>query len=110
MAKINRRQFLVLSAAGAGSAIFASCVQRKASYTQARANSPLEKSQLHQSRDGLLELDLEASESPVNLGGKRADLLTYNGQIPAPRLEAKPGDQVRIHFTNNLSQPTNRSL
>jgi FtsP/CotA-like multicopper oxidase with cupredoxin domain len=33
--------------------------------------------------------------------------LTYNGRVPAPRLEAKPGDKVRIHFTNNLSQPTN---
>ena len=107
MAKINRRQFLVLSAAGAGSAIFASYTQRRASYSQGSSNSPLDLSKLHHSSNGLLELDLEASESPVNLGGKRAYLLTYNGQIPAPRLEAKPGDKVRIHFTNNLSQPTN---
>ncbi|MDJ0727147.1 MAG: multicopper oxidase family protein [Prochloraceae cyanobacterium] len=107
MAKINRRQFLALSAAGAGTAILASCRQKEASYSQVRSNSALDLSQLHQSSTGLLELDLEASESLVNLGGKRANLLTYNGQIPAPRLEAKPGDRVRIHFTNKLSQPTN---
>ena len=107
MVYINRRQFLALSTAGAGSAIFASCAGKWTSNTQALSNSSPDLSQLYQSKDGLLELDLEASESLVNLGGKQAYLLTYNGQIPAPRLEAKPGDQVRIHFTNNLSQPTN---
>jgi FtsP/CotA-like multicopper oxidase with cupredoxin domain len=33
--------------------------------------------------------------------------MAYNGQIPGPRLEAKPGDTVRIHFTNQLAQATN---
>ncbi|MEA5499230.1 multicopper oxidase domain-containing protein [Limnoraphis robusta Tam1] len=33
--------------------------------------------------------------------------MLYNGQIPGPRLEAKPGDTIRINFTNKLSQPTN---
>ena len=107
MAKINRRQFFALSAAGAGSAIFANYMQREANDSKQGSNSALDLSQLHQSSNGLLELDLEASESLVNLGGKRANLLTYNGQIPAPRLEAKPGDRIRIYFTNKLSQPTN---
>lgn len=71
------------------------------------SKSTISRPGLHQSRDGLLELDLEANSSPVNLGGQQAYLLSYNGQIPAPRLEAKPGDTVRIHFTNNLSQSTN---
>jgi len=43
----------------------------------------------------------------VRLGNTQAYLLSYNGQVPGPRLEAKPGDTVRIHFTNNLSEPTN---
>ncbi|MDE5090201.1 MAG: multicopper oxidase family protein, partial [Trichodesmium sp. St16_bin2-tuft] len=34
-------------------------------------------------------------------------VLNYNGQIPGPRLEVKPGDTIRINFTNNLPQPTN---
>lgn len=107
MVKINRRQFLALSAAGASSAFFASCTQGETNFSQAASNSSLDLPQLYQSKDGLLKLNLEASERPVNLGGKQAYLLTYNGQVPAPRLEVKPGDKVRIHFTNNLSQPTN---
>ena len=107
MTKINRRQFLALSAAGAGTAIFAGCTQGRTSNTRAATDSSLNASPLHQSQNGLLELDLEAIESSVDLGVKQASLLTYNGQIPAPRLEAKAGDRVKIHFTNNLSQPTN---
>ena len=109
MAKINRRQFLALGAASAGTAIFAGCTQTqgRAGNTQAASNSVSNLPQVHQSQNGLLELDLSASESPVNLGNKQAYLLTYNGQVPAPRLEANPGDKVKIHFTNNLSQPTN---
>ena len=103
---MNRRQFLALSAASAGTAIFAGCTQGRANNTQAASNLS-SVPQVYQSQDGLLELDLSASESPVNLGNKQAYLLTYNGQIPAPRLEANPGDRVKIHFTNNLSQPTN---
>ncbi|MEO1300449.1 MAG: multicopper oxidase family protein, partial [Cyanobacteria bacterium J06636_16] len=43
----------------------------------------------------------------IALGGKTASLLTYNGQVPGPCLEAKAGDTVRILFENQLEQPTN---
>jgi FtsP/CotA-like multicopper oxidase with cupredoxin domain len=105
MPKINRRQFLFLSAAGAVTASTASWAIVKDNKTPRQTNILL--SQLHQSSDGLLELDLEANLSRVNLGSQSAYLLTYNGQVPAPRLEVKAGDTVRINFTNNLSQPTN---
>ena len=106
MTKINRRQFLALSAGGAGSFVLASCTRGKIGRASS-ANSSLDSPQLYQSQNGLLEVDLEARESPVNIGGRQAYLLAYNGQVPAPRLEAKAGDNVRIHFTNNLAQPTN---
>lgn len=48
-----------------------------------------------------------AQSQPVKLDGRNANLLTYNGQIPGPRLEAKPGDRIQIRFTNQLDQPTN---
>ena len=105
MTKINRRQFLALSGAGAGSFILASCTRGQVG--RASSNSAPDLPQLYQSQNGLLEVDLEASERAVNLSGKEAYLLAYNGQVPAPRLEAKPGDKVRLHFTNNLEQPTN---
>ncbi|MEY2831146.1 MAG: hypothetical protein RLZZ574_404 [Cyanobacteriota bacterium] len=106
MVKINRRQFIALGAAGVGTALVGHWLR------QAISSQPLPASSagiipVYQSSNRLLELDLEAKENPVNLAGRQAYLLTYNGQVPAPRLEAKPGDKVRIHFTNNLSQPTN---
>ena len=107
MVKINRRQFIVLSAAGAGAALVGNQLWKRTISSQPLPQASVNLSPLHQSRDGLLELNLEARERPVNLGGKQAYLLTYNGQIPGPRLEAKAGDKVRLHFTNNLSQPTN---
>ncbi|MBE9166645.1 multicopper oxidase family protein [Pleurocapsales cyanobacterium LEGE 06147] len=105
MSKINRRQFFILSAASAVTASMASWAIVKDNKTPRQTKILLSK--LHQSSDGLLELDLEANLNRVNLGSQSAYLLTYNGQVPAPRLEAKAGDTVRINFTNNLSQPTN---
>ena len=106
MVKFNRRQFIALSAAGVGTALVSNWLRRHTS-SQPLISGVVDSTPLYQSKDGLLELDLEARESLVNLGNQEANLLTYNGQIPAPRLEAKPGDRVRIHFTNNLQQPTN---
>ncbi len=107
MVKLNRRQFIVLSAAGAGAALVGNRWRKGTISSQPWSQSSANLTPLYQSSNGLLELDLEARESLVNLGVRQAYLLTYNGQIPAPRLEAKPGDKVRIHFTNNLEQPTN---
>ena len=99
--KLNRRQFLSLTASTTGAILLSQCSRDlKREQLQALPTA-------HSSRDGLLELDLQASYRQVNLGGKSASLLTYNGQIPGPRLEAKPGDKVRIRFTNKLVQPTN---
>ena len=33
-------------------------------------------------------------------------LWTYEGQFPGPTIEVQEGDRVRIHFTNNLPEPT----
>jgi FtsP/CotA-like multicopper oxidase with cupredoxin domain len=57
--------------------------------------------------NGLLDVALVARASPITLAGRAASLLSYNGQIPAPRLEARPGDTVRIRLTNQLAELTN---
>ncbi|MCU0534040.1 MAG: multicopper oxidase family protein [Hydrococcus sp. Prado102] len=101
MPKMNRRQFFILGAAGAVTASVANWA-----IAQSNKTSPAS-SKFYKSANGLLEVNLEASYRPVNLAGKQAYLMSYNGQVPAPRLEVKAGDTVRIHFTNNLSQPTN---
>lgn len=70
-----------------------------------------------------LEFTLEANTGQVNiLSGQATNVFTYNGQfiqgqpgrqvtnIPGsflgPIVQARTGDQVRVHFTNNLPQQT----
>ena len=116
---MKRRQFFSVSALGAGSALLSQCSRKPSSQSQStdqqsgsqdtavqtneRATSPT----VFTSANGLLDLELEASYQTIDVDGKQAKLMAYNGQVPGPRLEAKPGDTVRIQFTNNLSEPTN---
>ncbi|MCL2927834.1 MAG: multicopper oxidase family protein [Trichodesmium sp. MAG_R01] len=103
MKKINRRKFFILSC----SAIATLITQCNITNTQKNQQFISSYPQIHQSQDGILEIDLTANISQINLGNKQAYVLNYNGQIPGPRLEVKPGDKIRINFTNNLPQPTN---
>ncbi len=52
---------------------------------------------------GIVKVSLEARVAPINVNGKMANLLTYNGYYPAPTIEVKSGDKLRIHFKNSLS-------
>ncbi|HAC63270.1 MAG TPA: copper oxidase [Cyanothece sp. UBA12306] len=107
MVKINRRQFMGLTIVGGGLTVAANLLA-KSTKSEVNKNKQLANlTKVYQSKNGLLEVDLEASYTAVNLSGKTAYLLTYNGQIPGPRLEVKPGDKVKIKLTNKLSQPTN---
>ncbi len=56
---------------------------------------------------GLVNLALEASESWAVVGGRQALLQTFNGSVPGPTLQARPGDTVRIDFRNSLGEPAN---
>ncbi len=62
------------------------------------------------SQGGVLDLPLTAQAGPVSLAGRSAALYSYNGSVPGPRLEVKPGDQLRIRFTNRLPELTNLHL
>jgi FtsP/CotA-like multicopper oxidase with cupredoxin domain len=59
------------------------------------------------SEDGVLDLSLTAETGNVSLAGRHAALYSYNGSVPGPRLEIRPGDHVRIRFANRLPEPTN---
>jgi FtsP/CotA-like multicopper oxidase with cupredoxin domain len=43
----------------------------------------------------------------VGIAGRTARLYGFNGRVPGPTLEARPGDTVRLSFTNRLPEPTN---
>ena len=53
------------------------------------------------SRDGVLETDLTIHDQKLPDGTSRYCYLTPNGK-PSPTLRLKPGDQLVIHFKNDL--------
>ncbi len=52
-------------------------------------------------------VDLTAARNWVNLGGRLVELLTYNGRVPGPRIDLRPGQDVKIRLRNGLTEPTN---
>ena len=62
---------------------------------------------VHRSRNGLLEVALSPSPSPVTIGGTTVHAITYGGSLPGPTLVVSPGDTLRVALTNNLDEPTN---
>jgi FtsP/CotA-like multicopper oxidase with cupredoxin domain len=59
------------------------------------------------SQGGALDLSLTAQAGRLSLAGRPAALYSYNASVPGPRLEIRPGDNVRIRFTNRLPELTN---
>lgn len=100
---MRRREFLGLSVSTTTALLLAQC-SRKSSSTP---DATLAQTPVRLSEGGLLSVDLVAAPRRVRLGDRNANLLTYNDQVPGPRLEAKPGDTVQIRFTNQLDQSTN---
>ena len=101
---IKRRQFLGLSAGTTASLLLSQCSKSPQSAAPPAASAT---QAIYRSQGGLLSLGLVAAPQQLSLGQRSANLLAYNGQVPGPRLEAKPGDTVQIRFTNELNQPTN---
>jgi FtsP/CotA-like multicopper oxidase with cupredoxin domain len=58
------------------------------------------------SRNGRLTITLRASVSGVRINGQRYVTMNYNGSYPGPTLVFCPGDNVVVHFINDLSLPT----
>ncbi|MDP9981125.1 FtsP/CotA-like multicopper oxidase with cupredoxin domain [Pseudarthrobacter oxydans] len=59
------------------------------------------------STDGRLELTLGAAPGRVELGGRQARALCYNGTVPGPTLRLRPGDELNVRLENGLNEPTN---
>ena len=56
---------------------------------------------------GTAEYALVVGETDVELiEGVTTPMWTYNGQTPGPLLQARVGDLVRVHVTNELDEPT----
>ncbi|PSN20028.1 copper oxidase [filamentous cyanobacterium CCP5] len=95
---MQRRRFLTLSTVTVAGLLLSRCAVPQSTSPPPRILT---------SRSGLLKVNLKAELKQVFVAGKQATLMTYNGQVPGPILETRPGDDVEIRFTNGLSQPTN---
>ena len=59
------------------------------------------------SRDGGLDVRLEAAMGTHEIAGRRATTLGFNGGVPGPTLRLRAGDTLRIELVNRLEQVTN---
>jgi len=87
---IDRRGFLVLSAAGAAAALGA-CTSRTPSADN--SGKPV-------------EVAFTAAESDVDLGGVAVRTWTYTGTVPATEIRLRKGQTLRVPVTNKLPQET----
>lgn len=55
-----------------------------------------------ESKNGVLDLDLNIKFANVVVNGQTMNLRTYNGAFPGPTIEARPGDTLRIREVNEL--------
>ena len=55
-----------------------------------------------ESRNGLLDVDLNIAYADVIVDGQKMNLRAYNGTFPGPTLVARPGDVLRIREINKL--------
>ena len=88
---MNRRSFFSMAAGGVAGVAFRG---RSASYQQQAATN-------------LVQIALEAKAGVVPFAGRSAYLYSYNNQVPGPLIQARPGDTLRVGFTNNLPEATN---
>ncbi|BCW69252.1 multicopper oxidase family protein [Arthrobacter sp. NicSoilB8] len=109
MQPLSRRNALLLGGLGvAGTAVGAAglawtLTSRTPPVTGAALTHPAEL----RSAGGTLALELEAARGPMQLAGRPATALGYNGGSPGPTLRLRAGDVLRIRLRNRLAEPTN---
>ncbi|AXJ09585.1 multicopper oxidase family protein [Arthrobacter sp. PM3] len=112
MQPLSRRNALLMGGVGvAATAVGAAglawtLTSQRAPVAGAALTHPAERS----SAGGTLALELEAAPATLELGGRQATALGYNGTSPGPTLRLRAGDLLRIRLLNRLAEPTNLHL
>jgi len=106
---LTRRQLLALGAAGAGAAAVggAGLWWTGGGGEALGGGRELLQPEVLSSRDGALDLALEAAPARVRIGARTAHVQAFNGSLPGPTLRVRPGDTLRVAMTNGLEAPTN---
>lgn len=103
---VNRRQFArTMTTAAAG--LVLSCSRDPFTLVRSRRRAAAKGTPILRSAGAQLNAKIHVSEEELTLGNRTARLFAFNGQVPGPRLEARPGDEVSIRLTNDLGEPTN---
>jgi FtsP/CotA-like multicopper oxidase with cupredoxin domain len=108
---LTRRQLLRLAGVGAagmvaGAAGLVGCRPSR-SAPGGGAGAELIEPKVLASSGGLLEVGLRAALGPVRLADRSARTASYNGAVPGPTLQLRPGDRLRLQLANDLDEPTN---
>ena len=96
---MTRRRLIHNAATGGGLASLAALLPpwaRSADLGATKGISPLEGNRY----------DLEIAESVVTIDGRKSKAITVNGQLPAPLLRWKEGDDIVLRVTNRLTEDT----
>ncbi|KUG57253.1 multicopper oxidase family protein [Nesterenkonia jeotgali] len=110
MSPLTRRQLLALGAVGAGAAAVGA---GGLWWTSSRGGETLGgdrallQPEVLTSRDGVLDLALEAAPTRVRIGAREASVQAFNSSLPGPTLRVRGGDTLRVAMTNGLEAPTN---
>ncbi|GAA2513989.1 hypothetical protein GCM10009859_12280 [Kocuria salsicia] len=110
MSPLTRRQMLALGTAGAGAAAVGGAGLWWTSGGGGEAlggGRELVQPEVLSSRDGVLELALEAAPAQVRIGAREANVQAFNGSLPGPTLRVRGGDTIRVAMRNGLDAPTN---
>ncbi len=59
------------------------------------------------SSGGRLQVFLEAKPTWLSIAGQPAHVWTYNGLMPGPLIELRPGDTLHLRLRNSLAEHTN---
>jgi FtsP/CotA-like multicopper oxidase with cupredoxin domain len=109
MSPLTRRQLLGLGAAGAGAAAVggAGLWWTGGGGEALGGGRGLLQPEVLSSRNGVLDLALEAAPAQVRIGAREAHVQAFNGSLPGATLRVRPGDTIRAAMTNGLDAPTN---
>jgi hypothetical protein len=109
MQRLSRRRALQLGGLGLASTAVgaAGLTWRTAAGFTPTASAALVEPPTLASAEGLLQVRLEAAAGPVQIAGRPATALSYNGGLPGPTLRLQPGDRLQVQLVNRLPDPTN---
>ena len=62
--------------------------------------------EVFRSSGGTLDVRLTAA-SGATVAGRQTRAMAYNGSVPGPTIQVRPGDRLRVTLVNDLSGPTN---